>query len=123
MEQLKRLAISYIPPTIIIILALNPNPSNSFFSGHGGFGWLLIWLCWPWVVFISIKGAFKIKGQDRRNRLITSAVTIILYSLLTIPFSGKAAENLHRFWGYPISGIDFWSALNFPLSLPLLLIK
>ncbi len=116
-RRLKPLLLAYSLPTIVVILALNRETNLMLFSAHGGLGWLLSWLCWPWMVFISVKNLFKLESKELKIRGVFAFVSIILYSLITIPISNSVSKVLNDIWGLPRDGDMFWNAINFPISI------
>ena len=122
---MKKNAISYLIaivlafsfPAVLIYGGLNYHLNSIYYSGHGGFGLFAGYLCFPWIVFVFVMFVLKKKGKERRERFNIAIITIALYSLLTIPFSYRVAEQLNIVWGLPNDGIMFWAIINFPLSL------
>ena len=116
-SYLLSLVIAFCFPAIIIYGGLNHHLNSLYYSGHGGLGLFSGYLCFPWIIFIFTKHAIRKKGKERTNRFIFAMISIVSYSLLTIPFSSRVAENLNIIWGLPDDWKIFWSIINFPLSL------
>jgi hypothetical protein len=116
-SYLVSLVIALCFPAVIIYGGLNHHLNSLYYSGHGGLGLFSGYLCFPWVVFIFTKYAISKKGKERRDRFALAIISIVSYSLLTIPFSYRVAEKLNINWGLPDNWKIFWSIINFPLSL------
>jgi hypothetical protein len=116
-SNLTTLIIAFCFPAVIVYGGLNYHLNSLYYSGHGGLGLISGYLCFPWIVFIFTKNAIRKKGKERRDRLALAIISIISYSLLTIPLSYKVAEKLNIIWGLPNDWKIFWAIINFPLSL------
>jgi hypothetical protein len=115
------LVIAFSYPAAIIFSGLNHDLNLKFFSGHGGLAWVFGWLCFPWVTFWLLKYALRLKGRERKLGLFVASLTILAYSALSLPLSNQVAEKLNAIWGLPNNGLTFWSVINFPISLPVIL--
>ena len=112
-------------PTIIIALVLVRNQPREIFdlySTHGGFAWLLLHFCWPWVGYVTLMYVLRRKAGGIGQNLVFAIGVMLLYSLMTIPVSIYASEHLASLWGQSLPPITIWRALNSPFSLLLFFI-
>jgi len=100
----------------IVMFALAIIPGLNFtFSGHGGFSWLLIPLCFP---YVASRAVIKIVGatEDRR-RWYTAfyQVTIPSYVALALPLSWAATTSIHNTFGLSVSTWSFFGIMVSPI--------
>lgn len=99
---------------VMFALAIIPG-LNFTYSGHGGFSWLLIPLCFPYVV---VRAAIKIvKGAEDRRKWYSGfyKVTIPCYVALALPLSWAATTSLRSTFGLPVATWSFFAIMVSPV--------
>jgi hypothetical protein len=103
----------YFFPIIMYALAIVPG-LNFTYSGHGGFSWLIVPLCFPWVtVRILIKIA---RGSEVSSRWYKTffKVTIPSYVALSLPLSLVAVTSIRMSFGLEVSTWAFFAIMVSP---------
>lgn len=90
------------------------------YSGHGGFGWLLLPLVCPFAVVVLISYALR---STRRTRAAFHAGGVLLsYLVLAFPLSRFAGSALESGFGLPANVYEF-AAFPFSLAVARLLAR
>jgi hypothetical protein len=96
-------------------------PNLLFFSGHGGFGWLVLPFCFPVLLvnmyLLVIKPA-RGAGISPWRRAVAISVA---YLVLAYPFAVIAEHRITKDLGLPIADRLFYRLMTFPVGpiLPL----
>ena len=105
---------AYSFPIVMFALAILPG-LNFTYSGHGGIGWLVIPLCFPWVV---LRALFKItQGPQERRRWYKTfyKASIPLYIALALPLSWAATASIRNTFGLGVSTWTFFAIMISPV--------
>jgi predicted membrane protein DUF2207 len=100
-------------PMVMFALAIVPG-LNFTYSGHGGFSWFLVPLCFPWVIVrILIKIA---KGSEESRRWYKSffKITIPAYIAISLPLSWAAVTSIRMAFGLQVSTWAFFALMVSP---------
>jgi hypothetical protein len=62
----REVVIAYRFPLVMVVLALVPILNFIAYSGHGGIGWLILPICFPWVI---VKAVIKIMRGAEASRI------------------------------------------------------
>ena len=88
---------------------------NFTYSGHGGISWLIILLCFPYVILLAlvklIKGSRESRSWSRKFFLIT----IPAYIALAVPLSWAATKSMQHSFGLQVSTWQFFSIMASPV--------
>jgi hypothetical protein len=98
----------FLPPAVVIILGCVPGLALFLYSGHGGIFWLVLPLCFPYIlvrVFLEIR---KLPLGERAAGLKTLAVGVLIYVVLAYPATRWTEHYVTSTIGLPIrSGLMF----------------
>ena len=99
---------------IMFVLAIIPGFNFFTYSGHGGPGWLVAPLCFPWVIvrtFIKIA-----KGPEDYSRWYKGffKFTVPYYFALSLPLSWAAVTSIRMSFGLQVSPWAFFAIMISP---------
>jgi Predicted membrane protein (DUF2207) len=103
----------YCFPVIMYVLAIVPG-LNFTYSGHGGFSWLLLPLCFPLVIvriLIKIATGSEASSQWYKNFF---KLTIPSYIALSLPLSLAAVTSIRMSFGLHVSVWTFFADMISP---------
>jgi hypothetical protein len=72
-------------PIVLLLLGCVPGLSWFIWSGHGGFGWLLLPLCFPYVLIRLSILVWKAQAAERRNVVKIAVLALLTYVLFAYP--------------------------------------
>jgi len=102
-------------PIVMFALAIVPGPNFFMYSGHGGIGWFIVPLCFPYVV---VRALIKILGGTEESRTWYRRffkITLPCYMVAAVPLSWAAAMSIRMTFGLPISGWAFFALMVSPV--------
>jgi hypothetical protein len=99
----------------IVMFALAIVPVLNFtYSGHGGISWLLVPLCFPYVILRALINITTGSDSSRRWYKRFFFVTIPLYVVLALPLSWAATTSIRSSFGLPVSTWSFFGIMVSP---------
>jgi hypothetical protein len=104
---------AYRFPCVMFALAIIPG-LNFTYSGHGGIGWFVVPLCFPWVILRALIRITKGSEASRRWYKNFFRVTIPSYIALALPLSWAATTSIRMTFGLPISTWSFFAIMVSP---------
>ena len=104
---------AYRFPCVMFALAIIPG-LNFTYSGHGGISWLVVPLCFPWVILRALIRITKGSEASRRWYKNFFRVTIPSYIALALPLSWAATTSIRMTFGLPISTWSFFAIMVSP---------
>jgi hypothetical protein len=107
-------AISF--PLIVTLTSLIPKLNNDFLFCHGGLGWLLLALSFPWVLGVIFIGIRKQSKIDNKNHIMFGIVVLIVYLILSYPFALILQKGIYTA-GVNMDMLKVWSFYMIPFSL------
>jgi hypothetical protein len=105
---------AYRFPLVMFALAIIPFINVIFYSGHGGIGWLVLPICFPWVVVKAITKIMRGAESSRTWYWKFYKTTIPAYILAAIPLSWIATTALRLSMGFEVSTWMFFAILASP---------
>jgi hypothetical protein len=100
-------------PIIMYALAIVPG-LNFTYSGHGGLSWVIVPLCFPWVIVRILIKIARGPQESRRWYKTFFKVTIPSYVVLSLPLSLAAATSIRMSFGLPVSTWTFFADMVSP---------
>ena len=109
---LRELLATYGFPLLMFALAIIPG-FNFTYSGHGGISWLIVPLCFPYVI---LRAAIKIsrKGEAGKWNRKFFKITLPSYIALALPLSWAATRSIHSTFGLEVSIWSFFGIMVSP---------
>jgi hypothetical protein len=101
-------------PTVMFALAIIPGLNFSIYTGHGGIGWLVLPLCFPFVTVLTLVKTMK--GSDRSRAWYRHffKVTIPAYIALALPLSWVATSSIRNAFGLDVPAWTFFAVMVSP---------
>ena len=100
-------------PLIMFACAIVP-VANYTFSGHGGFSWLILPLCFPTVVVRAIVKSLMGDEASRTWHRSFYKVAIPAYIAAALPLSWLAVTSIRATFGLPVSVWFFFGIMVSP---------
>jgi hypothetical protein len=106
-------AISF--PILITLSSFIPNLNYGVLFCHGGLGWLLLALSFPWVLGVIIMNIKKQVKANIKNHVFYGSVILILYIALSYPLAiifqkgilaignNMELKHVYEFYFFPFS--------------------
>jgi hypothetical protein len=109
----REVARAYSFPGIMFALAIIP-VLNFTYSGHGGLSWLLVPLCFPYVLVRAIVKITKGSPESRRWFWNFFKTTIPCYIALALPLSWASTTSIAASFGLRVSAWEFFAIMVSP---------
>ena len=100
-------------PIAMFTLAIVPG-LNFTYSGHGGISWLVIPLCFPYVILRALTKIIKGSEPSREWYRRFFKITIPSYVLLALPLSWGATTSIRITFGLSVSTWRFFAIMVSP---------
>jgi len=105
--------ISYGFPLAMFMLAIISR-SNFMYSGHGGFAWFVVPLCFPSVVLQAILKMTIGSAESRRWYRNFYKITIPAYVAIALPLSWAAVRSIEAAFGLQVPTWAFYVLIVSP---------
>lgn len=105
---------AYNFPLVMFGLAIVPY-LNFLYSGHGGFAWMFLPLCGPWVAVRAILKTARGAQESRIWYRHFYKITLPSYFVLALPLSWAATASIHVTFGLEVSPWYFLAIIISPL--------
>lgn len=107
-----------LPPFVLILLGVVPGINFVLYTGHGGFGWLFLYLCLPYVLITPTLRIRRCERSYRQRFALHAAGVLILYLLAAFPLTNLAAHRIEAAFGLPAwKDYGMYRVAIFPLGL------
>ena len=115
-RQLGRITLRvYGFPAVMLLGAFVPVVNLVLYSTHGGIGWLVLPLVFPFVLFqLFMVWKGELLGESSKK---FAALSLAAYFPVTLGGSIVGARLLESWFGYKLSGWFLWGFFIFPLGL------
>jgi len=100
-------------PIVMFALAIIPG-LNFTYSGHGGISWLVVPLCFPWVILRAVITLMRGSEASRSWHMSFFKITIPSYIALALLLSWAATTSIRMTFGLPISTWSFFAIMVSP---------
>jgi len=104
-------------PVSVLLLGCVPGLSWLVWSGHGGFGWLLLPLCFPYILIRLAVVVWRSEPSERVQKLKFAAVCAFLYLLVAYPTTGYTEHYINSTIGPFIQRGTLFRLAIFPVGL------
>jgi hypothetical protein len=107
-----------LPPLVLILLGVVPVLNFILYTGHGGLGWVLLYLALPYVIF-TLGVRIRRCERPRRSRCaLQAAAALLLYLVAAYPSAYVAAHRIEAAFGLPAwQDSAMYRVAIFPLGL------
>ena len=102
---------------VLLLLGCIPGISWFIWSGHGGVGWLLLPLCFPYIVIRLAILVFRSQPDERNHQLRVAVACISLYVLTAYPATYYAEHYINSTIGPFIQRGTLFRLTVFPAGL------
>jgi hypothetical protein len=107
-----------LPPVVLILLGVVPGVNLFLYTGHGGLGWILVYLCLPYVVFGLALRIKRCEPAHRSRRVLSASIALVMYIVLAFPLTYLAAHRIKAAIGLdPWRDYEMYRGAIFPLGL------
>ena len=103
-------------PSGILILGCIPVLNVILYSGHGGPFWLLLPLCFPYILvrlFIDLR---RLLPPDRKRGLRMAGVSVLLYIVVVFPVTRWTERSVTSWSGLPIRPGTMFKLATLPVG-------
>jgi len=104
-------------PVILLLVGCIPKVSWFVWSGHGGFGWLLLPLCFPYICIRLVILIWRAQPQERVQKLRFAAFSVFLYLVIAIPATNYTERYINSTIGAFIQRGTLVRLAIFPVGL------
>ena len=108
------IAISFGFPLAMFAMGILPG-CNRMYSGHGGLAWLIVPLCFPYVILRAL--IMCNTGQVQRRAWFRHfyAISIPAYLMISLPLSWAVSASVHHSFGLAVSAWTLFTLMVSPL--------
>ena len=103
-------------PVAVLILGCIPGLNLFLYSGHGGIFWLVLPLCFPYVLVRLLLVLWKLPAATGKNRLGIAASVIVIYILVAYPLTRWTEYYLTLKVGLPIRTGTMFKLATMPVG-------
>ena len=104
---------AYSFPIVMFAAAIIPG-LNFTYSGHGGFSWFLLPLCFPWVVLRALLKIISGSEPSRSWYKHFYRITLPSYIALALTLSWAATTSIRMTFGLSVSPWKFFAIMVSP---------
>jgi hypothetical protein len=112
-----RIIIAWSFGVALCLLAFVPRLNAVIYTGHGGLGYLFIWLAFPWMATWSVIAGLGYDTTPKVARVGLILASVMIYSIMMHWIGGLAQVAVTELLGLPFRPNEFRDALTFPLSM------
>lgn len=106
-----------LPPFVLLLLGFIPGLSWFIWSGHGGFGWILLPICFPYIVIRLGVFIWKAESSHRRETIGIAMLALASYILFAYPTTRFTEWYVSSTIGLPIQTGTLFRLAIFPIGL------
>ncbi len=106
-------------PLALLILGCVPVVSWFFWSGHGGFGWILLPFCFPYILVRLWTALQRLPRGERKRGAKIAAGAVLSYMLVAYPLTRYTEYYITSTIGVPIARGLLFKLATFPIGLAL----
>jgi hypothetical protein len=103
-------------PVALLILGCVPGASLVLYSRHGGLGWLLLPLCFPYIALMLAIENWKLPAPERARGTATAITGVLLYMLVAYPLGRMSERYIKATIGLPLLPGTVFIQATFPLG-------
>jgi hypothetical protein len=113
----RRLVRLLLFPACILILGCIPRVSFFVWSGHGGIGWILLPICFPYLIVRLTILVWKTEASTRKNAAGLAAAILAGYVVLAYPITRYTEHYVNSAIGNFIQEGTLFRLAIFPVGL------
>jgi hypothetical protein len=110
------LAIVFSVPLPQLILGSVPGVSSILYCGHGGLAWLLLPICFPYIVVMLAIKISKLPAAERARGTAMAVAGVLLYVLVAYPTGRMSERYIKATIGLPLLPGTVFKQATFPLG-------
>jgi hypothetical protein len=103
-------------PLALLILGCVPGVSSILYSGHCGRAWLLLPLCFPYIVLMLAIKIWKLAAAERTRDTAMAVGGVLLYVLVAYPTGRMSERYINATIGLPLLPGTVFKQATFPLG-------
>jgi len=103
-------------PVALLVLGCVPGVSLVLYSGHGGLAWLLLPLCFPYIVAMLAVKFWKLPAEEKSRGAATAVAGVLLYMLVAYPLGRWSERYINSTIGLPLLPGTIFKQATFPLG-------
>ena len=104
-------------PVGLLILGCIPGVSFFVWSGHGGFGWILLPVCFPYLIVRLTILIWRTEANARKNAACLAAAILASYVVLAYPITRYTEHYINSTIGNFIQEGTMFRLAIFPVGL------
>lgn len=110
----RELVADFSVPMVMFVLALIPGLDFFMYTGHGGIAWMVIPLCFPFVIVRAVIKLVKSSGATRKWYKRFFLITIPSYIAVALPLSWAATKSIRASFGFEVPTWAFFAIMVSP---------
>jgi hypothetical protein len=112
----KFLAKVFVVPVALLVLGCVPGVSLVLYSGHGGLAWLLLPLCFPYIVVMLAIRVWKLPAEEKPRGTAMAIAGVLLYVLVAYPLGRWSEHYIRSTIGLSLLPGTIFKQATFPLG-------
>ena len=103
-------------PVGLLVAGCIPGVSWFLYSGHGGVGWFVLPLCFPYIVALLAIHIWRLPSGQRASGAKTAGGAVLLYMIFSAPTTLWTEHYLASSIGLQLPAGSLFKLANFPLG-------
>ena len=106
----------FLPPVGFLSLGCVPIWGGLLFSGHGGLGWFILPLCFPYIVIRLMVFLYGLPAERRRKAFPIALIGVLAYILISYPIARRTENCVFSGTALPIQPGTMFKLATFPVG-------